>query len=181
MTRIKRVLRTVLTNWIHLIVFYIATYLTLILFRVFRLSDGDWESAILTGFVSTFLLFIVYGPIIIGWFYLAVISMDILLFSRDNRWTKEKLLLEWLIISIPFIYWAFKYEYWLWINLSISFLTTQLLRKRLIERNGDLEIVTWQSAGVLDSFELTFWLDGNPDSLTNQDQRSTEKLISKDW
>jgi hypothetical protein len=112
--------------------------LTIVLFQVCGLTDGDGEPAILTAFISTFLLFIVYGPVIIGWFYLAVISMDILLFGWDNRGTKEKLFLEWIIISIPFIYWAFKYEYWLWISLSISFLIAQLLRKKLIARNGDL-------------------------------------------
>ncbi len=131
----KNILKTLTTNWIHIVGFYLATYLTLVIGSIFDPTEG-WEPIILTGFVAALLLFYVYGYVVIGWFYLTIVIMDIAAFSWKNKWIRETLIVEWIIISVPFIYWAFKYEYWLWIALSISFLTTQMLRMKRIEKKS---------------------------------------------
>ena len=129
---IKGILKIISTNWIHLVGFYITTYLTLVIGEIFNPTEG-WEPIIVTGFLAAFMLFALYGYAIIGWFYLAILIMDMAAFGWKSRWTKEILIVEWVIISAPFVYWAFKYEYWLWLALSMSLLATQMLRKRSID------------------------------------------------
>jgi hypothetical protein len=119
------------TNWIHIIGFYVTTYLSLIFFQLIGLTSGyELKSLLIEGPLSVLLLFVVYGAFIIGYFYLAIVIMDIIGFSWRNFWINETLILEWFIISIPFIYWAFKYDYWLWLTLSGSFLLTQMIRRK---------------------------------------------------
>lgn len=132
----KKILRTIATNWIHIVGFYLTTYLTLVIGSFFDPTEG-WEPIILTGFVAALLLFAVYGYVIIGWFYLAIVVLDIIGFTLTSKWRKEILIVEWVIISTPFIYWAFEYEYWLWITLSVSLLTTQMMRLKQIKKIED--------------------------------------------
>lgn len=129
----KEILKIISTNWIHLVGFYITTYLTLVIGGIFDPTEG-WQPLILTGFLAALMLFAIYGYAIIGWFYLTIFVMDMAAFSWKSRWTRGILIVEWLIISAPFVYWAFKYEYWLWITLSMSLLATQMLRKKSIDR-----------------------------------------------
>lgn len=140
----KRILRTITTNWVHIVGFYLTTYLTLVIGSFFDPAEG-WEPAVLTGFISAILLFVVYGYVIIGWFYLAIVLLDIACFTWTNKWRKEILIMEWIIISGPFIYWALEYEYWLWITLSVSLLTTQMIRLKKIkkiENNAQKNLLT---------------------------------------
>jgi hypothetical protein len=110
------------------------TYLSFIFFKLIGLGD-DYEWDILLGFglVSAGLLMLTYGLKILGYFILTIVTMDIISFSWPNKWTKETLIIQWIVISIPFIYWAFEYEYWLWITLSISLISTQMLRRKKID------------------------------------------------
>ena len=146
--KVGRIIRTILTNWIHLIPFYVTTYLALLLYQVVGPPNQKLVQAIPFLFASTFLLFFIYGPVIMAGFYAAIVLADVLLFSCGYKRMREKLILEWILISTPFIYWAFKYEYWLWICLSASFLLTQLLRSVLIGRilNDDREAANFRRA-----------------------------------
>lgn len=136
--KILKAARTIATtNWVHLLGFYVTTYLSIILFTVTeheRYQGGNWTSILLLSLISIPFLFFTYGLLYVVYFFALIIIMDISGFS----WTKWKpiqiLLLEWLIIVPPFIYWAFKYDYWLWLTLSVSFLLTQLYRRRQIEK-----------------------------------------------
>ena len=80
------------------------------------------------------LAFILYGIWIIIGFYLAVLLLDTAAFSWQNKWLMETVIIEWLCISAPFIFWAFKHQFWLWLTLSISFLCTQIIRLRMIKK-----------------------------------------------
>jgi len=105
------------------------------LFKVVGLSEESdtWINALVTMPLSTLFLFFLYGPMIIAGFYAVVFVLDIIGFGFTKANVLRVLLLEWLIISSPFVYWAFKYDYWLWLTLSLSFLATQLFRKLKIE------------------------------------------------
>jgi hypothetical protein len=130
----KGLLKIILTNWIHLPGFYITTYLSLIFFKLIGIETTDsWHSILLVSIFTILLLFMIYGPLIILGFFGAIMLMDILAFSWANKWPKKILIIEWVIISVPFIYWAFEHEYWLWITLSLSLLTTQLMRLKRIK------------------------------------------------
>lgn len=147
-----RLIKIISTNWTHLVGFYLTTYLSFILFKIIGLGD-DYEWNILWfGFISAGLLFVVYGLKILGYFALTIVTMDLISFSWSNKWTKETLIIQWAIISTPFIYWAFEYEYWLWITLSISLLTTQMIRRRRIEAiNKKTGTVTLDIKGTTDN------------------------------
>lgn len=129
----RRILRTITTNWIHVVGFYLMTYLSIVIGSFFDPTE-DWEPIILTGFFAALLLFVVYGYIILGWFYLAIVLLDVAFFTCTSKWRKEILMVEWVIISMPFVYWAFEYEYWLWITLSASLVATQMIRLGMIRK-----------------------------------------------
>jgi hypothetical protein len=146
-----RLLKIISTNWTHLVGFYLTTYLSFILFKIIGLGDDyEWDT-LWFGFISAGLLFMVYGLDILGYFILTILTMDIISFSWTNKWIKETLIIQWIIISTPFIYWAFEYQYWLWITLSISLLITQMIRRNKIETiNKKTGTVTLDIEGTTD-------------------------------
>ena len=137
MDKIKYTLRIIATNWIHLVGFYVTAYLSFILFKLIgteRSFSQDWNVVLFLSIFTIPILFFYYGPIIIGGFFGLIIVLDIIGFNLKTDRNKIILLIEWLIIIPPFIFWAFKYDYWLWITLSISLLITQLIREKRIKR-----------------------------------------------
>ena len=133
---LKPVGRILLTNWIHLVGFYITLYICGIVMKLLGMNGAyeTWDWQLLHSLWTIPLLFFVYGITIIGGFYLALLLLDIVLFRFSLFKPKTILLLEWCIIVPIFIYWAFLYEYWAWIILAVSFLTTQSIRSRWIMR-----------------------------------------------
>jgi hypothetical protein len=133
---LKASLKITLTNWIHLVGFYAMTYLSLIFFKALGIdSENDtWETILFLLPLTIPLLFLTYGLIIIGGFYAVVISLDFICFNLIKMKVWKILVLEWLLIIPFFINWAFEYKYWLWLTLCLSFLITQFIRKRQIER-----------------------------------------------
>lgn len=131
--------RIMLTNWIHIVGFYITMYLSVILFKLFRIecfSFDAWVIQIGFGLISITLLFLIYGLPIIGAFYVTLLLMDIVFFRFTSLKSTTILMLEWSLVVPIFIYWAFLYEYWLWIVLSISFWITQTIRGRWIQKHA---------------------------------------------
>lgn len=133
-----RTARILATNWIHIVGFYISLYVFGIICKAIgldRFSYDSWDWQLVRSLWTIPLLFLIYGLPFIGGFYLVQLFLDFMLFrfSRLRPW--GILLLEWLLIVPVFIYWAFLYEYWAWIVLSLSFLATQAIRKRWILRH----------------------------------------------
>ena len=69
-------------------------------------------------------------------FIIMLIILDCILIIPDSTNLKIKVIIEWIVISAPFIYWAVKYpeQRNLYIVAIIAFLITQLLRERLITK-----------------------------------------------
>ena len=67
-----------------------------------------------------------------GLFIISLIVADLLLIVWSQKLLKQKLLLEWLLVSSPFIYWVIKYQEWISLIGMITFFITQLLREKLI-------------------------------------------------
>ncbi|KAA3646823.1 MAG: hypothetical protein DWP98_10185 [Bacteroidetes bacterium] len=133
----KRILKILGTNYIHLIGFIITTYFSSIIFSLLKLERYTNEFTIDSLIVWVFtvpLLIFTYGLIFLGGFYLSIIIMDSIGFFLFPNQTRRILLIEWLIIIPPFVYWAFQYDYWLWLTLSVSFLITQLIREKIINK-----------------------------------------------
>ena len=131
-----RLLKIIKTNWVHLLGFYISTYFAIIIFQLLgldRYQSDNLTRTMLLSLISIPFLFFTYGLIIITSFYILITLLDIIAF----RFTRLKVLtimfIEWLIIIPPFIYWAFKEEYWLWLVLIASLLITQIVRAKWIK------------------------------------------------
>ncbi len=122
----------IFSNWVHIVGFYISAYLSGIIFKIIGLeNERSWSEVIIYDIFFILLSFFLYGILIVLAFYIVIVILDIILFTRNFKWFKQKFILEWLIVSTPFIYWAFKYEFWLWVSLSISFFITQMIRFKM--------------------------------------------------
>ena len=134
----KKTTSILATNWVHLVGFFITTYLSLAFFKLIGLPGStheSWAEILLLSLLTIPLLYFHYGiPIILG-FYAAILILDIIAFNVLEKYkTSLLLLLEWLLIVPIFISWAFEYDYWLWLTLPLSFLVTQYLREKKIRR-----------------------------------------------
>lgn len=132
----KKTLSILGTNWIHILGFYITTYVSLILFKLIGVEENqdEWRELLLISPFTIILLFFVYGLMIIGGFYGSILLLDVIGFSIFRNKVTTVLFIEWILIILPFVQWAFDYEYWLWLTLSLSFLVTQWIRKQKIEK-----------------------------------------------
>ena len=137
--KLQDILKILLSNWIHLLAIYFGFYLAIIGAKIFEDNNYSWSSTLFESLLTIPLLIFVYGLDLLGKFYLVIFVLDILLFVFNNRWTREKLIIEWLFISIPFINAAFEYKYWAWFTISALFLLTQLYRVNKISKitNGN--------------------------------------------
>jgi hypothetical protein len=132
----KKSLKVILTNWVHIVGFYVTTCLTIVLFKATGLSNESesWTKDLLILPLSTLEVFLIYGPIIIGCFYGVLIILDILGLIVAKFDVRKVLLFECILLIPQFIVWAFQYRYWLWISLSLSFIITQFIRKAKLDK-----------------------------------------------
>jgi hypothetical protein len=116
------------TNWINITGVFVITYLYVITDVLFH--SGTFIQAILGGLISICL----YGMMFWGLFVVSLVALDLLVIMRNKKYLKVKLLIEWLVISSPFIYWTIKYNEWIFAVAVIAFFISQLLRERLIKQ-----------------------------------------------
>lgn len=130
-----KLLKVLKTNWIHLLGFYVSTYCSSIIFHLMGLERYRGYSltpTLLTSLVSIPFLFFTYGLLFILTFYIAILLLDSIAFHFTNFKVITIMVIEWIVIIPPFVYWAFKEEYWLWLVLITSLLFTQLIRIKWI-------------------------------------------------
>ena len=122
------------TNWINILGVFIILFIYSTIFNL-TVNDGVTRNFFQSIFAALFLICL-YGFIFWMGFIIALIILDFILIIPNQKKIKIKLLTEWIIISSPFIYWALKYheQRSLYIIAIITFLITQLLRKRLINK-----------------------------------------------
>jgi hypothetical protein len=116
------------TNWINITGVFVITYFYVILSVL--LHSGTFIQAIFGGLISICL----YGMMFWGLFVVSLVALDLLVIMRNKNHLKAKLLIEWLLISSPFIYWTIKYNEWIFAVAIVAFLISQLLRERLIKQ-----------------------------------------------
>jgi len=135
MRKIEFLGKIALTNVIHIPGFYLTAYLSIILFKVLGLdTTQSWTEVLLSNLFLLLLTFLIYGLPILAGLHLILLILDSLAFAYLKLKVRWALIIEWMIISIPFFYWAVRYEFWMWFTLSISFLITQLMRKDSINK-----------------------------------------------
>lgn len=124
-------MKILLTNWVNLLGVFMAVLTYGIVTNALNpnptVSQNFWQS-ILAVLFGIFL----YGILFWILYIVSLIAFDLLFIVKDQNNLKVKLLIEWLLISLPFIYWAIKYKQWIFLVGVIVFLITQLIRQNLI-------------------------------------------------
>ncbi len=130
----KKLLKIFTTNWIHFPGFYTTAYVYFILFKLFGPPNNQsWDDLLIHNSYGILVLFLFFGLFVVVGFYLALGTMDFILFNRKNNKPKEALLIEWTLFSLVAIFFAFRFDYWLWLALPISFYITQMMRLKKIK------------------------------------------------
>lgn len=128
--------KILLTNWINLAGVSVAIWLFGIILT-WGAEPLDWNifNLALVIFISVCL----YGFPFWMFCFLAIIFLDLFLIGRNRSRLILKLMIEWMIISLPFGYWFIIYTEWTFLVGIIAFLVTQLLRavkiRKLEERS----------------------------------------------
>lgn len=126
---IKQLFQILLTNWVNLVVILISTFIFSIINSIVTANFTFGEAI----FGSVFLV-LGYGIMFWLGFFMLIGILDVVLFSfnKEPRYTNYKLALEWIIISLPFIYWLIKYNQWIFLVAILAFLIGQYLRRPYI-------------------------------------------------
>ncbi len=125
----KEIMKIVLSNWVNVVVIFIVVYVAGFISAM--INDKFTFSEALFG--TTYSV-VGYGSVFWIGFFTVIALLDVLLFSfnREPRYTNYKLALEWIIISLPFIYWLIKYNQWIFLVAILAFLIGQYLRRPYI-------------------------------------------------
>lgn len=124
-------MKVLLTNWINLLGIFTAVFVYAIFLNI---SEVNISRSIFQSIVASLILVCLYGVLFWSILIITLILFDFGLIIRNPSHLKIKLIIEWLIISIPFIYWIVKYQQWIFLVAIIVFLITQLLRENLITK-----------------------------------------------
>jgi divalent metal cation (Fe/Co/Zn/Cd) transporter len=122
----KRALKIIISNWINLVAVFIAVFLFSSIRNV-ATTDFTFGQALL----AALFLVSLYGIIFWIGFLIALILLDLLLLaSTKPERVRTMLLIEWLLLSAPFVYWTVKYSQWIFIAGIVGFGVSQLIRLR---------------------------------------------------
>ena len=123
------IMKVLLTNWINLLGIFIVAFVCA---TVLNYNDENVSRTLFQAMIAALILVCLYGIMFWGILIVSLIIFDMLLIRTDQNNLKTKLLIEWLVISSPFVYWMIRYNEWIFLALVLAFLITQLLREKLI-------------------------------------------------
>ncbi len=128
---LKQVFKVFFTNRINLLVIFTSVYIASFIFNLINADFGLREAL----FGATYLV-LGYGIMFWVGFLFYVFVLDIVLFSvyKDAKYITFKLAIEWVLISLPFIYWVVRYNQWMFLIGVFAFLLGQYLRRPHIIR-----------------------------------------------
>jgi hypothetical protein len=124
-------MKVIKTIWINLTGVFMAVFIHAILLS---LIDANVSRNLFQAIFAALYLVCLFGFLPWMLFILLLSGLDLILFGRNQKSPEVKLLLEWLIISSPFIYWIVRYNEWIFLTGIIAFLITQLIRRKQILR-----------------------------------------------
>lgn len=124
-------MKVIKTNWINIIGVFLAVFISAF---ILNLNDINVSRTLFQAIVSSLILVCFYGIMFWGLLIISLVILDFLLIVKNANNLKVKLLLEWLIVSAPFIYWTVRYNEWIFLTGIIALLVTQLLRERIIKK-----------------------------------------------
>ncbi len=127
----------ILTNWINIAGVFVAVYFH----AAFIYLTANVQASIVSAMVASLILVLLYGFIFWGLLILGLMICD-LLFVRSGRQLMAGLILEWLVVSSPFVYWFVKYHQGIFLTGIIMLLFTQIGRYLMIRR------MRFQASGI---------------------------------
>lgn len=123
----KNISKILATNSVNLIGIFFATLIFCVISGLVHQQLNLFQ--ILFGTVLSILL---YGMLFWAIFFVGIFVLDLLIICNSKKNLKQMLILEWLIISTPFIYWIIIYQEWIFLVAVVTFLITQLAREQKI-------------------------------------------------
>lgn len=127
-------MKILLTNKINLIGIFIALLLYSIVYN--SLIDDGVTRNLFQAIIAAFIFVCLYGIVFWIGFLVAILILDLILIVPNHKKLKLKLFVEWVIISVPIIYFSLIYERQrvIFVIAVIVFFITQLLREKLIQK-----------------------------------------------
>jgi len=101
-----------------------------------NLTHANLSYNIFQAIAAALFLVIGYGMMFWAFLIVSLVVLDIILIVSYKKNLKIRLMIEWLIISSPFIYGMIKYHEWIFVVGIVSFFITQLLREKYILKKG---------------------------------------------
>jgi hypothetical protein len=111
-------MKILLTNWINLLGIFIVTFAFSV---VLTLTDPNLSYNIFQAMLAALFSVLGYGMMFWALFIVSLAILDLILIIPNRKNLKTRLLIEWLIISAPFIYWTVKYHEWIFVAAVIAF------------------------------------------------------------
>lgn len=99
---------------------------------ILTLVDPNYSHNISEVILGALFLILGYGMIFWAMFIVSLLILDTIFIIPGSNYLRTKLIAEWVIISMPFVYWAFEYKEWVFVAGVVSFFITQLFREKLI-------------------------------------------------
>jgi len=124
-------MRVLKTNWINILGVFIVVLLYALVLNV---TDTNVSRNVFQSVLSALILVCLYGLMFWALFVVLLIVCDWLFIVRNRNKLPVWLLLEWIVVSSPFVYWAVNYREWIFIAGVCAFLITQSLRARRIAK-----------------------------------------------
>lgn len=128
---IKKIFQIIFTNWVNLVVILLITFAFSVINSIINANFTFGEAI----FGS---IYLVAGYGIMFWigFITLIGALDMTLFSitKQIQYIKHILVIEWLLISLPFFYWLVKYSEWIFLVAIIAFSIGQFLRQKYITK-----------------------------------------------
>jgi len=127
-------LRFFRTNWINLLWIFVVVYLSIIVAILSEISSlNDLSDLLIRGVLGGLFTIFLFGAFFWIGFIVIMFFLDMILLNTNREYLLEKLLLEWVIASSPFIYWGVKYSGWLFFMAVGAFLIGQWYRAKAID------------------------------------------------
>ncbi|RFM29067.1 hypothetical protein [Deminuibacter soli] len=127
-------MRTFKTLWINLLGVFVSllVYSTINNYFIDRTVSRNFFQAI----VAAAFLIGLYGILFWMYFILMLLLLDFVLDIKALKKIRYKLFIQWLITSLPVLYWALRYEQQrvFFLIAIVSFFITQILKKYLIKK-----------------------------------------------
>ncbi|MCQ6960292.1 hypothetical protein [Mucilaginibacter aquariorum] len=116
------------TNWINVLGIIIGTYVFLVVTELFKTGISALPQMLIMAMVAI----VLYGGIFFTGFLISMLILDLILMNDNTKHLRLKLIVEWGLISVPFVYWLLEYSEWIFLVAVIFFFIMQFIREKRI-------------------------------------------------